>query len=61
MLWLDPIAEISMPLITVFTDGEVQSNTHFSKQLLGSRFHRLNPPLGQIVNHDEYDKIPFLI
>lgn len=58
--WLDPRAEISMPLLTVFTDGEVQSNTHFSRQLLGLRFHRLNPPLGQIINGHEYDKIPYL-
>lgn len=47
----------SLPLITLLFDGVVEADTHFSSQLLGDRYFRLNPLLLPPVALDDYQKI----
>lgn len=58
---LNPSPPPELPLITILTDGVVEADAHFSSQLLGSRYFRLNPPLPEPVSLDDYKQIPNLV
>lgn len=50
-----------LPLLTILTEGDVESDTFISQQLLNDRYFRLNPRLPEKILLDDYKKVPELI
>lgn len=48
------------PLPELMLNGQMEANTYFCDQLLGGRYHRLNPVLSRPVNMDDVDGISYL-
>ncbi|SHK23279.1 patatin-like phospholipase family protein [Tepidibacter formicigenes] len=56
-LYLEP----SYPLLSILLDGNMETDTYYSYQLLGNRYFRLNPKITHSISLDDYNKIPYLI
>jgi len=60
MQWvLHPVP--ATPLVTLMVDGVSQCSTIFSRQILGSRFFRLDPVLPEPVGPGDYRSVPKLV
>jgi patatin-like phospholipase/acyl hydrolase len=58
---LNPFHTPSGPLLNILFDGVVNADHFMSKQLLGSRYCRLNPPLARPTMLDDWKAVPQLI
>lgn len=48
------------PLPELILNGQMETHTYFCDQLLGERYHRLNPVLSRPVNMDDVDGMSYL-
>ncbi|SHH13137.1 patatin-like phospholipase family protein [Tepidibacter thalassicus] len=48
------------PLLNIFFDGNMETDSYYSYQLLRNKYFRLNPKISKIVDLDDWSKIPYL-
>ncbi|MFP4016132.1 MAG: patatin-like phospholipase family protein, partial [Halanaerobiales bacterium] len=49
-----------VPLINLLMDGDARADDMITSQLIGDKYHRLNPVLPEPIGMDQYGKIDFL-
>jgi uncharacterized protein len=59
--WINPFHKPPEPLLSILFDGVVNADHFMSKQLLGDRYCRLNPPLAKPTSLDDWKAVPQLI
>lgn len=50
-----------LPLLSVFTDGDVAADMYVTRHLLNDRYMRISPELNERIHLDDYTKLPALI
>lgn len=58
---LNPFRSPSTPILNILTDGVVEADCEMSRNLLGTNYWRLNPPLARPTMLDDWRAIPELI
>ncbi|MTI79344.1 MAG: patatin [Firmicutes bacterium] len=51
----------SLPLLSILFEGDVEADTLFTSQILANQYYRLNPQVKDVIQLDDYTRIPELL